>query len=178
MKKNVSIRLATLLLAFVLPSCGVPNSSQSNFSISSDQPSESSSIDSSSNDSSAQPGEKDEIQKVYDLYVKNVSASGEVPLSYEEWLATIKGEKGDTGPKGDSGASVLTGEGAPLSMKGKDGDSYIDLLTWDFYIKVIMNTCSINDGIWEKADFNFTMQIVSIHWIFFVFIVKRFHKEL
>ncbi|GEM_PF-1035037 len=138
MKKNVSIRLAALLLAFALPSCGAPNSSQSSFSISSDQPSESSSID-----SSAQSGEKDEIQKVYDLYVKNVSASGEVPLSYEEWLATIKGEKGDTGPKGDSGASVLTGEGAPLSTKGKDGDSYIDLLTWDFYIKV--------NGVWAKT---------------------------
>ncbi len=39
------------------------------------------------------------------------------------------------GPQGEKGNSVLTGEGAPDNTLGKDGDSYIDLTTFDFYTK-------------------------------------------
>ena len=49
-----------------------------------------------------------------------------------------QGEKGDTGaqgPKGEDGTSVLTGNGEPSSNLGKVGDSYIDLLSWDYYLK-------------------------------------------
>lgn len=58
-----------------------------------------------------------------------------------------KGEKGDKGDKGDrgeqgtpgingkDGTSLLTGNEEPTNDLGKNGDSYINLSTWDFYIK-------------------------------------------
>ena len=46
-----------------------------------------------------------------------------------------KGDKGDTGAAGQDGASILTGEGAPAANLGKQGDSYIDTATFDYYIK-------------------------------------------
>lgn len=55
-----------------------------------------------------------------------------------------KGDKGDPGDKGDKGSdgkdgkdgtSLLTGNGAPDDTLGADGDSYIDLDTWDYYTK-------------------------------------------
>lgn len=79
----------------------------------------------------------------YQIYLKAV-AEGAFTGTYEEWLETIKGAKGDTGetgPKGDKGdkgsdgSSVLTGSGSPTSDIGSVGDSYIDLATWDFYVK-------------------------------------------
>ena len=49
-------------------------------------------------DNSAQKGdEPTQIQAVYAQYVAHAEEKGEEPLSYEEWLATIKGEKGDAG---------------------------------------------------------------------------------
>ena len=60
-----------------------------------------------------------------------------------------KGNKGDTGSKGDSGIagkdgeSLLNGKGVPSSFLGKDGDSYVDTLTWDYYTKA--------NGKWTKA---------------------------
>lgn len=36
-----------------------------------------------------------DIVAVYELYVANAKENGETPLSYEEWLQTIKGEKGE-----------------------------------------------------------------------------------
>ena len=54
---------------------------------------------------------KSEIEKIYELYALNTDS----PLTYEEWLATIKGDKGDIGPKGEKGD---TGEQGP---KGDDG---------------------------------------------------------
>ena len=38
-----------------------------------------------------------EIVAVYNLYVANAKSKGEIPLSYEEWLKSIKGEKGEDG---------------------------------------------------------------------------------
>jgi len=46
-----------------------------------------------------------------------------------------QGENGEDGKDGKDGSSVLTGEGAPENTLGKDGDSYIDLGTWDYYVK-------------------------------------------
>ena len=81
--------------------------------------------------------------------------------TFEDWLASIKGEKGDTGetgPKGDKGdkgdagapgadgkdgTSFISGNGAPTAETGKDGDTYIDLETWDVYTKA--------DGEWTIA---------------------------
>ena len=45
------------------------------------------------------------------------------------------GKDGKDGEDGENGASVLTGNGNPSSSIGKDGDSYIDLETWDYYVK-------------------------------------------
>lgn len=69
--------------------------------------------------------------KMRDVYRLYVADGGE--LSYEEWLATIKGE---------AGASLLTGRGVPSAALGNDGDSYIDTSTWDFYSKA--------NGVWSK----------------------------
>ena len=54
------------------------------------------------------------------------------------------GEKGDTGEQGPQGepgmdgidgTSIYTLNGEPSSDLGKNGDSYIDLLSWNFYVK-------------------------------------------
>ncbi|MBE6126605.1 MAG: hypothetical protein E7182_01295 [Erysipelotrichaceae bacterium] len=52
-----------------------------------------------------------------------------------EWLASLVGEKGEKGDAGEDGTSMLTGNGAPSSELGKDGDSYINLSNWDYYVK-------------------------------------------
>lgn len=66
----------------------------------------------------------DEIQIIYKAYQEN---GGE--LTYEEWLASIKGEKGT------NGSSILTGKGEPSANLGSEGDSYIDIDTFDYYAK-------------------------------------------
>ena len=53
------------------------------------------------------------------------------------------GADGKDGKDGENGASVLTGSGKPAADLGKDGDSYIDIATWDFYTK--------NNGKWTKV---------------------------
>ena len=68
-----------------------------------------------------------QIRNIYSLYRAN---GGE--LSYDEWLQSIKGKDGKDGK---DGCSLLTGHGEPVNEKGKVGDSYIDLETWDFFVK-------------------------------------------
>lgn len=46
-----------------------------------------------------------------------------------------QGIPGEDGKDGQDGTSILTGNGLPYSTLGKDGDSYIDLDTWNYYIK-------------------------------------------
>ncbi|MDY4818932.1 MAG: leucine-rich repeat protein [Bacilli bacterium] len=52
-----------------------------------------------------------------------------------------QGEAGELGPQGPAGqpgqdgTSVITGEGEPSDEIGNVGDSYIDLLTWNYYVK-------------------------------------------
>ena len=38
-----------------------------------------------------------EIRAVYDAYATYTSAAGETPLDYATWLASIKGERGESG---------------------------------------------------------------------------------
>lgn len=45
--------------------------------------------------------EDSRIFAIYQSYVENVISKGDTPLSYEEWLETIQGEKGEKGDKGD-----------------------------------------------------------------------------
>ena len=54
----------------------------------------------------------------------------------------LPGEKGETGEKGNDGSSFRTGNGEPSSSLGSDGDSYLDLSTYDIYVK--------ENGEWKK----------------------------
>ena len=90
--------------------------------------------------------EDDQIRKVYATYVAYAEERGETPLSYEEWLASIKGEKGDDGlsayqiwlangnsgtqadflnwlkgQKGDKGDQGETGPQGPQGEQGEGG---------------------------------------------------------
>ncbi len=115
MKKNWRLGMASLLALMTLSSCAVGGSASSSES-------------------------NDEIYTVYKAYQENGGT-----LSYEDWLSSIKGEKGDKGDKGDAGkdgSSVLTGKGEPSSTLGKDGDSYIDTVSFDYYTKA--------NGAWTK----------------------------
>ena len=47
--------------------------------------------------SSQEQEQATEIEQVYAQYVSYMSAKQQVPLSYEDWLSSIKGEKGDQG---------------------------------------------------------------------------------
>ncbi len=56
--------------------------------------------------------EDQDIVAVYKAYQANAEAKGETPLSYEDWLKSVKGEKGDKGDKGDDGATPTIEIGA------------------------------------------------------------------
>lgn len=78
------------------------------------------------------------IQSVYGLYVENCAKTGQDALTYDDWLATVKGEKGDQGEKGEPGASGNGwhyGSGAPSSTLGAVGDLYLDYTSWNVYSK-------------------------------------------
>ena len=77
---------------------------------------------------SSASSQQSEIERIYQLYLDNGGT-----LTYEEWLKTIKGEPGQDGK---DGTMLRHGQGAPSDSLGNDGDSYIDLETWDYYIKV------------------------------------------
>lgn len=69
-----------------------------------------------------------EIYAIYTEYVAYAESNGEKPLSYEEWLSTIKGEKGDKGDKGDKGEQGEQGErgvGIKKVEYDKDGNLVI-----------------------------------------------------
>lgn len=52
------------------------------------------------------------------------------------------GKDGTDGVDGEDGSSFLTGEGEPSSTLGNDGDTYLDLSTYDLYTK--------ENGVWTK----------------------------
>ena len=45
------------------------------------------------------------------------------------------GSQGQQGQAGQNGSSILTGSGEPTSIQGNDNDSYVDLATWNYYVK-------------------------------------------
>ena len=63
--------------------------------------------------------EDQDIVAVYKAYQANAEAKGETPLSYEDWLKSVKGEKGDKGDKGDDGAT-------PTITIGDNGNWYVN----------------------------------------------------
>lgn len=66
--------------------------------------------------------EDQQIVAVYRAYQANAEAKGETPLSYEDWLKTVKGEKGDPGEPGKDGVSptVTIGENGNWFVNGVD----------------------------------------------------------
>ena len=67
-----------------------------------------------------------QIVAIYDSYVADAAEKGETPLSYEEWLNSIKGEKGDTGATGAKGDTGAQGEQGEKGDKGDKGDNGVD----------------------------------------------------
>lgn len=78
-----------------------------------------------------------------DLSGNNIPVSAEKGDKGDTGPQGPKGDKGDSGIDGKDGESLLTGKGTPSSSLGKDGDSYVDTQTWDYYTK--------EDGKWTKA---------------------------
>lgn len=77
----------------------------------------------------AQDARDPQIVAIYDSYVADAAEKGETPLSYEEWLNSIKGAKGDTGAtgaKGDTGAQGEQGIQGEKGEKGDKGDNGVD----------------------------------------------------
>lgn len=64
-----------------------------------------------------------------------VKAQGERGPQGEPGSNGQNGSEGPQGPKGDDGTSVLTGSGVPSDDLGHNGDSYINLQNWDYYVK-------------------------------------------
>ena len=67
--------------------------------------------------------------------------TGPQGIQGEQGAPGDKGDKGDTGPQGNDGengkdgTSLLNGHGVPDDSLGHNGDSYVDLDTWDYYTK-------------------------------------------
>lgn len=59
-----------------------------------------------------------EILGIYNTYVAYAEENGTTPLSYDEWLAQIKGEKGD---KGEDGKDGINGQDGKNGIDGIDG---------------------------------------------------------
>ena len=106
--------------------------------------------------------EQTEQEKAYNLYVEYMSATGETPLTYEQWIANIKGDtgpqgiQGEQGPKGEAGkdgATWITGEGEPtINTISKEGDLYLDVLSKMIYLKGATSWSKIMDIESKIAD--------------------------
>lgn len=74
-----------------------------------------------SSQNSSVTAEKSEMEQIYAQYVVYAQAEGVAPLSYEEWLATIKGEKGEPGKDGVGIESVAYDKEGNLVITLTDG---------------------------------------------------------
>ena len=112
-------------------------------------------------------GKVDKSSKQYQIYQLAVEA-GATDLSYEDWIISIKGAKGEKGDaskvtigsngnwfidgvdtkvsaiptSGKDGTTWLTGVEVPSNNQGKEGDFYFNSNTKDIYCK--------QDGVWAK----------------------------
>ena len=60
----------------------------------------------------------------------------------EQGLQGPKGDQGDQGPKGDAGSQIYADAEVPANTAGKDGDIFVDLTNFDFYMKI--------EGAWQR----------------------------
>lgn len=67
--------------------------------------------------------DKSQIEQIYDLYVTSAGAKGETPLSYDEWLNSIVGPKGEKGDKGAQGPQGEKGDKGAQGPQGEKGDT-------------------------------------------------------
>lgn len=77
----------------------------------------------------------------YQIYLLAIDSGYEG--TYEDWLTSIRGA---------DGASVLNGTSDPASTLGKDGDTYINTITWDFYVKAGGNWVKVGNIMGAKGD--------------------------
>ncbi|MBO5529452.1 MAG: leucine-rich repeat protein [Bacilli bacterium] len=95
MKKKNLLLSAWAITTMV--SCGTPTNPSSSLS---------SSIMDSINTTESHDADYEAKHEAYELYVAEAKANNETPMTYEEWLESIRGEKGDKGEKGDDGKSA------------------------------------------------------------------------
>ena len=69
-----------------------------------------------------------DIVAIYNMYVAHAEENGTTPLSYSQWLLTIKGEKGDAGKDGTNGQD---GKSAyQIWLDNGNTGSEVDFLNW------------------------------------------------
>jgi len=89
-----------------------------------------------------------DIYAVYETYVAYAEESNTTPLSYEEWLSSIKGAKGDKGDKGETGA---TGNGV-ASVEKTSSVGLVDTYTITFTDGTTYQYTVTNGASGEKGD--------------------------
>ncbi|MCR4911927.1 MAG: DUF4988 domain-containing protein, partial [Bacilli bacterium] len=104
----------------------------------------------------------EKIHEIYNLYAVSEREEGKEPLSYEDWLELIKGEKGDQGEKGNDGTSLHAASGEPSNNLGIVGDSYIDLNSWDFYLKTENGWAKQGNIKGASGDHGNTIEIIRL----------------
>ena len=75
--------------------------------------------------SSSQQVTENEFRKVYAMYVEYAEAQGQIPMSYEMWLMSIRGEKGDQGEQGEKGEQGEDGVDGLTPYIGENGNWWI-----------------------------------------------------
>ena len=71
-------------------------------------------------------------KSAFDLYKEQ---NPEFDGTLADWLESLKGEQGEQGNPGKDGANWLSGIGNPTDSIGKNGDLYLNTLTYDLFIK-------------------------------------------
>ncbi|MEG9430654.1 MAG: hypothetical protein VZQ61_07025, partial [Christensenellaceae bacterium] len=72
-------------------------------------------------------GQNTQILGIYNTYVAYAEENGETPLSYEEWLESIKGKDGKDGTNGVDGKDGKNGTDGIDGVNGKDGVSIVKI---------------------------------------------------
>ncbi len=87
---------------------------------------------SNDNDSNSNANQANEnIVEIYNMYVAHAEENDTTPLSYEDWLISIKGEKGDKGNDGTNGTNGTNGKSAyEIWLENGNTGTETDFLNW------------------------------------------------